>query len=216
MRTLTILFIFVSVNLFGQRVLLTPRDNNASWDSVAVGAITYTNTYWEDLRVPMSNTKLSPTKSEPNLEEIVAGVFAYAFEADADSSERLNFIAQLPHSRKPGSDLECHFHWAPSTTHNGNCYWRFSYTVISINGTFGATQSFRVLDAGDGTANKHQMMEFGIIDGASLGISSVLIGNITRLGEHASDTFTGVAYGLECDFHYEISSPGSEEETIKY
>ena len=97
----------------------------------------------------------------------------------------------------------------------GNCYWRFSYTIISIDGTFGAVTNLRVADAGDGTALKHQMVDLGTIDGSTIGLSAVLIGNITRLGEAAEDTFTGVAYGLEFDMHFEIDSPGSREETVK-
>lgn len=184
-------------------------------DSISVGAVYYSDTYWDDLRVPMTNTKLNPSKSEPALEEIVTGVLAYAFESDADSSERLNFIAQIPHNRKLGTDIECHLHWSPSTTNTGDCYWRFSYTVISIDGTFGAITNLRVADAGDGTALKHQFVSFGDIDGTDLGMSSVLIGNITRLGEAVADDFTGVAYGLEFDIHYQIDSPGSGQELVK-
>ena len=186
-----------------------------STDSIAVNAITYKDTYWDDIKVPMSNTKLNAAQSEPALEEMITGVFAYAFEADADSVERLNFVFQLPHNRKNATDLEAHMHWSPSTTNTGDCYWRFSYTIISIDGTFGAVTHLRIADAGDGVALKHQLAEFGVIDGSALGISSVLIGNVTRLGEAAEDTFTGVAYGLEFDLHYEIDSPGSPHEYVK-
>ena len=211
-KLLFILALFLGGYTYGQNLNVS---GYITADSISIGAINYTDTYWDDLRVPMSNTKITPSKTEPALEAIVTGVLAYAFEADADSSEMLNFVAQLPHSRKAGTDLSCHLHWAPSTTNTGNCYWRFTYTIISIDGTFGAVTSSRVLDAGDGTAVKHQLVEFDDIDGSTLGLSAVLIGNITRLGEATEDSFTGVAYGLEFDIHCQIDSPGSPHEYVK-
>lgn len=184
-------------------------------DSARLGAVVYTDTYWDDLRVPLTNTKLTPAKSEPALEEFVTGVYAFGFDTGNDSTESLHFIAQTPHNRSPGSDLECHLHWAPSTTNAGDVRWKLNYTAISIDGTFGAVGSLWVTDAADGTADKHQLSELGTIDGSSLGLSSVIVGNITRLGDHADDDFTGVAFGLEFDFHYEIDSPGSTYEYVK-
>jgi hypothetical protein len=41
------------------------------------------------------------------------------------------------------------------------------------------------------------------------------MGNISRVGDHTEDDFTGIAYGLEIDFHYQIDQPGSSNEYSK-
>jgi len=205
-----LLFIFILSN--GQNI--TARGYMKA-DSMVTNAIYYADTYWDDLRVPFTNTRVTPTKSEPEFEDTGDGLYTYAFEDDNDSTESLHFVAQLPHSYKIGTDLECHVHWSPSTTNTGNVVWKMFYKAISIDGTFPAVGSFRVIDAADGTAMKHQVTELGDIDGSGLGISSIIIGNLTVLGDADEETFTGVVYGWEFDFHYEIDAPGSLEEYVK-
>ena len=77
------------------------------------------------------------------------------------------------------------------------------------------TDTFRVIDAGDGVALKHQLVDLGDIDGSTLGISAIIKGSIARMGDAPDDTYTGSAYGLELDFHYEIDAPGSTYEYVK-
>lgn len=171
--------------------------------------------FWDDLRVPAQNTKLNPTKSEPAFSSWIDGLFAYHFGAANNNDESIHFSAQLPHSYKEGSDLKCHVHWAPDSTNEGNVVWHLEYTVISINGTFTTTPELQVTDAADGTANKHQLTELGTISGTGLGISSMLVGRLTRLGDDENDTFTGNAVFLEIDFHYQLDAMGSRSESVK-
>jgi hypothetical protein len=186
-------------------------------DSIVAGAITYSDSYWDDLRVPLTNTKLTPTKSEPVFEDRGDGINAHGFDADADSTEALHFIAQTPHKRKSGSSIEAHVHWGPSSTNTGSVRWRLVYSLTSINRVFSTTDTLWVTQAAAGATNTHQLADFGYLVGSSeLGISSLIVGNLVRVGEDAADTYTGTAYGYELDFHYEIDSPGSEEETEKY
>lgn len=185
-------------------------------DSVATGAIVYTDTYWDDLRVPLTNTRLNPANSEPDFEDMGNGAFAWGFDADADSTHALNFVAQLPHSYLVGSDLGAHVHWVPPTTNTGAVRWKLIYYLAAINDTIAGPDSLYIDDAGDGVAYKHQLADFGDIAGDSLGISSMILGKLSRVGDATEDDYTGSAYGLEIDFHFQMDTPGSEEETTKY
>jgi len=183
------------------------------FDSIVTGAIYYSDTYHDDLRVPLTNTRINPANSEPDFEDMGNGAFAWGFDAAADSLHSLNFIAQIPHKYKVGTDLDAHIHWTPSTTNTGTVRWKLIYYTAAINGNMSGPDSLYINDAGDGTAYKHQLADFGDIDGSSLGISSVIIGKLSRVGD--DDTYTGSAYGLEIDFHYEIDQPGSANEYSK-
>ncbi|MBG7617677.1 MAG: hypothetical protein IZT57_04840 [Chloroflexi bacterium] len=183
--------------------------------SIVVEAITYSDTYWDDLRMPLSNTLLNPALTEPDFEDNGSGLFAWGFDADSDSTEVLNFIVQIPHSYKEGTDLHPHLHWQPETTNTGDVAWKVNYAFASIDSAFSATDSCWVVDAGDGVALGHQVIDLGDIDGTNLKISAIIMGNVSRVGDHALDTFTGIAYGLELDFHFEIDAPGSRTENTK-
>ena len=185
-------------------------------DSISTGAIYYSDTYWDDLRIPLTNTRINPANSEPDFEDMGNGAFAWGFDANADSAHTLHFIAQLPHRYTVGTDIEAHIHWSPSTTNTGNVRWKLTYRTATINGTISAAAYKWVVDAADGTAFKHQLAAFGTIDGSGLGISSMIIGRVARTGDIAADSYTGSAYGLEIDFHFQIDRPGSGEEYIKY
>ena len=166
------------------------------------------DTVWDDLRVPMQNTKINPTKSEPAFETFIGGTYTYAFSATNADDESLLFSAQLPHSYKIGTNLKPHIHWSPSTTNTGNVVFELEYTAASIYGTIGATTSTTTTIESGGVAFKHQLAMFDDIDGSDLGLSSMIICRLTRLGTDAADTFTGKAFVLEFDFHFEIDTPG--------
>ncbi len=185
-------------------------------DSIATNAITYTNTYWDDLQVPLTNTRINPANSEPDFEDAGDGTFAWGFDSDSDSTYALHFIAQTKHKRKDSTDLCAHLHWQPDGTNTGNVVWKLIYTAASIDSSFSVVDTFRIVDAGDGVALKHQLVDLGDIDGTDLHLSTVIKGHIARMGDAPDDTYTGTAYGLELDFHYQIDTPGSQEETTKY
>ena len=206
----------IRVDVNANTVNISAFSDSVVTDSLSVGAVYYSDTYWDDLRVPLTNTRINPANSEPDFEDRGDGIFAWGFDADSDSAYVLNFIAQTPHKRKSGTEIEAHIHWSPSTTNTGSVRWRIVYSISSINGTFSAPDTLWVTDAADGTVNKHQLADFGLlVDSDQLGISSMIMGNVSRIGEDAADTYTGSAYGYELDFHYEIDSPGSREETEK-
>ena len=171
---------------------------------------------WDDLRVPMQNTRINPTKSEPAFEEWIDGIFAYHFDAANDADQSLHFSAQVPHGYAEGTALHPHLHWAPKTTDTGNVVWEFEWLLASVGDTFptSASTSTKTQAAG-GTANNHQLVEFDPIDGGNIRISAMIHCRLTRLGDDGGDTFTGDAIPLEFDFHYQSDSSGSYHEYYK-
>ena len=111
--------------------------------------------------------------------------------------------------------MKPHVHWAPSTTHTGNVVWELEYSAAAINGTLPSSTTIEITDAADGTALKHQISSLPDVAGTGLTISSMIVCRLTRKGDDAADTFTGVAYALEFDFHFEIDTIGSSTELAK-
>ena len=145
---------------------------------------------YDDMRVPLQNTKVNPNKSEPAFENFADGLFAFAFEAINADDESLHFVAQLPHSYKEGTNIVPHVHWMPSTTNAGDVVWELEYAWTNVSGTTPGSTSVTVTDAGDGTALKQQKAIFAALDGTGKTISSILTGRLTRLTSHIDDDFT--------------------------
>lgn len=174
-------------------------------------------TVFEDLRVPAQNTKLNPSKSEPAFEEFIDGLFVLKFDTSNADDESAHFIAQIPHSYKVGSNLYPHVHWSPDNTNTGDVRWQFEYVIASIDDEFSSSATTNTVTAvAAGSVGAHQVNSFPVIDGSGIGISSIIIGRLTRLSQSdAEDTFTGNACFLEFDFHYEIDTLGSKTEFVK-
>ena len=180
------------------------------------------NSVWEDLRVPVTSVKTGGSK-DPDFIQFMddgagsQGVFSYAF--DKTTEEEVYFAVQIPHAWKLGSDIEPHCHWSPSDTDTGNVVWGLEYTISDIGGTFGNTASLSVTDAADGTAKKHQLSDLGTIDMSSYtddgDVSIMLICRIFRDATDAADTYDADAFLHEIDFHIELDTLGSRQETSK-
>lgn len=243
MKKLIILLLFVPILGIGQDIKKVPRgainnsratgrinqtvdtvnalkaiygtDGVASLYSLATDAITYTDTYWDDLRVPLSNTKINPAQSEPDYEDNGTGAFSWGFDPDSDSAYVLNFETQIPHSYVVGTDLEAHIHWLPPTTNTGSVRWKLTYWYAAYGDAVAGPFYLWVTQAGSGTAHEHQIADLGEIPGTTLGISAMIWGKLARLGDHADDTYTGSAYAVEIDFHFQLDQPGSAQEYEK-
>jgi len=171
---------------------------------------------WDDLRVPMQNTRINPAKSEPAFEAWIDGIFAYHFDAANDNDASLHFSAQLPHSWAEGTELRPHIHWAPSTAAAGDVVWELDYIICNIGEAFAASAStLTVTDAAAGVANQHQTSSFGSISGKGVRISAMLICRLTRLGDDGDDDYGADAIALEFDIHYRKDSDGSYHESYK-
>jgi hypothetical protein len=172
-------------------------------------------TAWDDIRVPANMAKRIGN-ADPDWEVFLNGVYGLAFSASVD--QEIFFTVQIPHSWKLGTNLHPHIHWAPSDTDTGSVTWKMEYTIANINGTFGATATLDVTDAGDGTAHKHQYADLGDIDMSSYtadtDVSITLLCRLYRDIDDGDD-YTSDAFLLEIDFHFEIDTNGSTEELTK-
>lgn len=177
------------------------------------GGITFLERY-DDLRVPLTTAPPGPGNN-PGFDVFLGAVRQYAF--DPDTEEELFFTAQLKHSYKYGTDLHAHLHWSPKTTDTGNAKWCIEYTLAEMDGTYPAPTTICGIDAGDGTAYKHQYIDLGDIDGSAIDtLSATIAGRIYRdADDGVNDTFTGDAYGIELDFHFEMDTMGSATELTK-
>lgn len=198
-------------------------DNVWSGNNSFSGDIEYLDTYWDDLKVPITSTKLGGSK-DPGFEKAFSsgasqGVFTYFF--DASSEEELYFPVQLPHCWKEGTDISPHVHWFPkvSGASGQKVSWGLEYTWANLSDVFGNTTIIygnQHVPTGDTILQpgKHYLTPIGDnINGSGKTLSSMLLCRVFRDagGTGATDDYTGDAGLLEIDFHHEIDSPGSRE-----
>ena len=181
-------------------------------------------TVWDDLRiVPGSFDR--PGVSDPAMVAYNpggAGVATYLYEFALNNVA--SFTAQIPHNYKQGSPIYVHIHWTPRNRGvaeaGATVGWKVDYSWANIDGTFGAMGTADLSDACDGTNHKHQMTPEVAIAGAGKNISSMLLCNVKRTDTGADDTWAGAIAGqlpllCEIDFHYEIDTVGSRQQSAK-
>lgn len=183
-------------------------------DVVIAGTLTFSDTVWDDLRVPAQSTRINPTQSKPDFQPFLGTVYTFLF--DQNDVESVHFAAQLPHGWKVGTNLHPHVHWSPLTTGAGSVVWGLECTWSSIGGVFGAPQTVTVTATAPGTAFEHQMTDLAELDmSAADTVSTMVMCRFFRDGAHVTDTYAGDVAFLEVDFHYQIDAIGSREERSK-
>jgi len=181
-----------------------------------------TTPYWDDLRVPMTATKLGGTK-DPGFAVYKTngagsqGVFTYWFDKAAE--EELYFSCQLPHSWD-GTAISPHIHWIPKTTDASavqTVRWGIEYCWADINAVFGDTSIIYGLSANTLVADTHMITDFADITPTAdqNGISSMLLCRVFRDATSGSDSYDYDAGLLEVDFHFRKDTAGSLQEYIK-
>lgn len=180
-----------------------------------------TATTWDDLRVEPT-VRGTGTKI-PAYAAYKSGIYAYEFGNEVVALEKeVNFKMQLPHSWKEESDLRIHIHWiAKSTTSAGQkVRWGLEYTIATINGVFGATNTI-YSDTPENppsttpTADTHYLTTFTPIEMTGNLISTFVLGRIFRNSSDAADTYTDSAFLIGIDAHVEINTAGSKDIFIK-
>ena len=186
--------------------------------TIALGSVV-----WDDIRITPGAFD-RPGVSDPDITAYDVnggGVSTYLYQFDVN--DIASFTVQLPHSYKVGSDIAVHIHWTPAdkgVAENGHTVgWKIDYSWANINGNFGTMLTADLSDACDGTNHKHQMTPEVTIDGhtAAKGISSMLLCNVKRTDTGTDDTWAD-AQGpllLEIDFHFQIDTIGSREQSVK-
>lgn len=135
----------------------------------------------------------------------------YFFHNDILVQQDFVFVQiQLPHSYKNGSDIECHVHWAPSSTNTGDVNFSLQYSFVPFGGTYSLPyKQISTKQAGSGVAMKSQIMSFPDINGSGMTASGVLVGKLMRESASLSDSFTGDAYVTYFDCHFEQDKLGT-------
>ena len=126
--------------------------------------------------------------------------------------EQVFFNVQLPHSYYTGSDIYPHIHWSPDGVNTDNVRWALAYEWMNIDTVYDSSTIIYVAHAGSGTSLMHQMASFSPISGIGKTMSSMLICRMFRDAANEADTFTGDAFLLEIDFHFQLSRLGSKYE----
>lgn len=160
----------------------------------------------EDLRFPANVIGVGQgAGTAADYDSFINGTVALYFDDSLD--EEAYVAAQIPHTRSPGSDLELHFHWSPTTTGSGNVTWCVEYVQANINGTFpSSTTTICVSDPADGVIHKHQMSYEIVVNGSNITYSNMFLFRIYRDANSASDTYASDAALLEFDIHYFIDN----------
>lgn len=189
-------------------------------------------TTFNDLVVPVYSARNSSSTTPAWTVFAAPGFYTYEYTAaDNDVDKELFFNVQLPHDYKEGSTIFPHVHWS-STSALGTTrpVWRFQYQWVNLNGNYSADFSanlltgYLVVQSGGGVESspanltdtrRSMITPLGSISGTGKTVSSMLLIRLTRFTTDANDTFTGGAFILSFDLHYEIDSFGSSTEYAK-
>jgi len=167
------------------------------------GNLTLDNPVEEDLRFPASVIKVTGASNIPGWDAT-----NYGYDFDASTMEQAYFIAQFPHSRKSGTNVDTHFHWQTADANAGDVVWCIEYTWANINGQFGAVSYECNVDSATGDATQHLMTPQGEISGSGFGSSSIMKGRLFRNATDPRDTYANDALLLEFDIHYKVDKLG--------
>lgn len=186
-------------------------------------------TVYEDLRVALTAGKVG-VANPPIFAQFrdngsgSPGVYAYSFadESNATKEQQLMFTVQMPHAWSNGSTIYPHIHWSPGDNNSGAVVWGLEYTWIEYNSASPEqfTTTTIITTTSDPVSNSqydHLLTSFPSItpNTSQDNISSILLMRIFRNSSNAADTYTGSAFGLSFDIHYEINTAGSRQEFIK-
>jgi len=185
---------------------------------------------WDDLRIVPTSFDFGGS-SDPSLVTWTLGAGGSTMLYEFAKTDIAYFTAQLPHTYKIGTDLSVHIHWTPGSRGTAEAGatvgWKVAWTWASINGTFGAMQtadlSDTVFNGGADPAaavDQHQMTPSVTMTGTGKGISSQIVGYVTRTDTGTDDTWASSTNGqlpllLELDFHFQSDTIGSRQESAK-
>ena len=181
-------------------------------DSIATGAIYYTDTYWDDLKAPFSTSKLG-ILDKPDFDYDNVGVLF----PQNDTAEIVYSIMQFSHSRKNGTDINPHVHWQQMNAND--VVWKMQYKWFE-NGTATPATWTQLTESTDAftytSGNLLQITAFPTIDGSGItSVSSIFQVKVWRDDNVDGGAGGGDALGFEFDLHYEKDQPASANEYSK-
>lgn len=203
----------------GKAVVLDANKDVTGIRRLSVDQLRLADSVWEDVRIEPSTFDFAGN-SDPTKVNWQPGGSGATFKVwEFDVGDEGFFLIQLPHARKPGTDLKLHVHWTPGTRGNEEINktvaWKCDISAASIGSAFPASSTYDMTDTVTGTDHLHEISPAATIPGATLGLSAMLMCRIYR---HTGDTWATNSTGnlpllLEIDIHYEIDRLGSDNET---
>jgi hypothetical protein len=135
---------------------------------------------------------------------------------DSVRREYAFFAKQIPHTWKEGSPIYPHAHWTPINTDGGGVVWRLEWTIATVYGSFPLTSLESITVAANAEEEfYHDVSSFTPIPMIGNKVSTMIVGNFSRVPDAAGDDYGFDAVLHELDFHIEIDSTGSDEEFTK-
>lgn len=173
---------------------------------------TVANGYWEDYTASLTAAQPGLT-NPPNFAAFRNGLVLPAF--DDTQAEDMYIQIHIKHDIKLGTLVYPHIHWSPgNSTGTGTVRWGFEYSVAKGHQqqAFPATTTVYVEQAAVGTAYMHMIgetSETDAIPSTNIEPDSMVLFRIFRDAAHANDTFTGDAFGIQVDLHYQREFVGT-------
>lgn len=145
------------------------------------------------------------------------GVIGFAFPGGENCG--LQFVAQMPHGWKVGSDYNIHVHWhAPAASVvEGNVRLGVEIRRASIGEVWPENTSkyHQIVRPADYAAREHRATGIVTLAGIGYDISHVIQGRVFREGADPSDTFPNSVIIDYVDLHYQKDALGSRQEWVK-
>jgi len=178
--------------------------------------ILLTQVVYDDLRFPAGSVK--GAGAFPPTDTAYKGGIVPAFST-GPNNESIQFVAQLPHTYKQGTDIVFHLHWTIPVSGAGggaeNVKWDFTYSWANVGSAFPAQSSATItVDVQADVLDDHMIDNIVTISGTGKNISSMIVCSLTRDVGVAND-YANDAYFLEADFHFQIDTLGSRQITTK-
>lgn len=194
---------------------LTGRSNTWSGDQTFAGALTLSDTVWEDMRVGLSSAKL-PASNYPDWVKLAdngagsTGIFGYSF---ADG-EYIFLSTQFSHKYKQGTTIYPHIHFYTTTNVDpaDNFGIGIEYTWLNLTTDTMATSTLVTRDISTGV-NSSGLQQFanipstGIV-GTGKRISSMFVARLYRYAASV-DNYAGDIIITDFDIHFEADTIGS-------
>lgn len=188
---------------------------NFEQDAVRLGVLmgTVYTPAWDDYVIQINASRL-PASNAPS---IVAWKGGELLSFSKSATNKIPFVAQLPHGYQEGTNIEFHIHVAyPTAPGAGNSRWQLTHSWANINGEFPTETTVPVTVPAPNVLDRHGLIEIAsTITGTGKTLSSCIIGSIARLGGHGDDDYDDVILLVSADFHILRDAIGSRQETVK-
>jgi len=177
--------------------------------NVYVDDITYSDSYWDDLRFPSTRLRQGALQ-KPDFDYDRVGLLF----PQNNTNERTTSSGQFPHSRKDSSDIHPHIHYDQTSSDTAIFKLRYRWydnrnLVKATDWDTVTTTSLAFTYVSD---TLRQIASFEVIEGDSIFGASSMIDLILYRDDNA---VTGDVLVKELDIHFQIDSPGSRTEFVK-